>query len=504
MTLANTSLLDALEMILTKDASGVLTATRVDSAQRKLHIIDGKVVFASSLAPEGRLLDRLRAAGRLTEAQYSRALSSLQETGRKAGQILISLRLLTAEEVVAVLEEQIYGNLRVLLEDPTIPVRFLLIPDLTVEQPHPDLPVPEALFRAFAGMAPGALERHYPLSAEQCFRTAVTPWSFVHRFPFDTEAATVLSLVEAGRTAADIARFAELDLSAVTQRLFLLMYLGLIEPSTAPTSVEPTSAAGLVGESGSVAEQEAGDAETLSAYAQQLREELLGLDRRLEQMDYFQILRINENHPVQAIKESYRTLSKRLHPDMVRGSGLATEAVEIAERVYAKLSVAYDTLTDTEKRRAYLRARQTPAAARRAAATDPDTIFNNARKAITAHQYDRAAQLLANLIERFPDRSEYHYYIATAYTALRGRKREAEQELKRAIALEPTNPHYYVGLANLYRDGRITDKALIMYRTALRWDPTNRYALKAVEELEAGVKAADAGKVGSLFTRFRK
>jgi tetratricopeptide (TPR) repeat protein len=500
MSLANTSLLDALEMILTKDASGVLTATRVDSAQRKLHIIDGNVVFASSLAPEGRLLDRLRAGGRLTEAQYSRALDSLQKTGRKAGQVLISLRLLTEEEVVAVLEEQIYGNLRVLLEDPTIPVRFLPIPDLSVEQPHPDLPVPEALFQAFAGMAPGTLERHYPLEPEQCFRTAVTPWSFVHRFPFDAEAATVLSLVEAGRTAADIARLAGLEATGVAQRLFLLMYLGLIEPSTAPVAppdqvVEQTESAG--------ADQHA-EAEPLSAYAQQLREELLGLDRRLEQMDYFQILRINENHPVQAIKESYRALSKRLHPDMVRGSGLAREAVEIAERVYAKLSVAYDTLTDSEKRRAYLRARQTPATARHTSPTDADTIFGNARKAIAARQFDRAAQLLTNLIERFPERSEYHYYLATAFTGLRGRKREAEQELKRAIELEPTNPNYYVGLGNLYRDGHIWDKAVAMYRAALRWDPKNRHALKAINDIEAEAKAAELGKVGGLFTRFRK
>jgi len=503
MTLANTSLLDALEMILSKDASGVLTATRVDSAQRKLHIIDGKVVFASSLAPEGRLLDRLRAGGRLTEAQYSRALTSLQKTGRKAGQVLISLRLLTEDEVVAVLEEQIYGNLRVLLKDPTIPVRFLPIPDLCVEQPHPDLPVPDALFRAFAGMSPATLESHYPLSPDQCFRTAVTPWSFVHRFPFDTEAATLLSLVETGRTAADLARLAELDFPGVTQRLFLLMYLGLIEPSATPASLAPAYDARIEEASGS-GEEEIDEGEPLSAYAQQLREELLGLDRRLEQMDYFQILRINENHPVQAIKESFRTLSKRLHPDMVRGSGLAWEAVEIAERVYAKLSVAYDTLLDTEKRRAYLRTRQTVAGARRTSFTDPDTIFGNARKAIADHQYDRAAQLLTNLIERFPDRSEYHYYLATAFTGLRGRKREAEQELKRAIDLEPTNANYYVGLGNLYKDGSIIDKALTMYRAALRWDPKNRHALKAVRELEAGAKTAEVGRVGGLFTRFRK
>ena len=221
-------------------------------------------------------------------------------------------------------------------------------------------------------------------------------------------------------------------------------------------------------------------------------------------MDYFQILRINEHHPIQAIKESYRALSKRLHPDMVRGAGLAHEAVEIAERVYAKLSVAYDTLIDTEKRRAYLKSRQAPASARRTSAADPDTIFGNARNAIGARHFDRAAQLLTNLVERFPDRSEYHYYLATAFAGLRGRKREAEQELKRAIELEPTNPHYYVGLGNLYRDGSIRDKAVVMYRTALRWDPKNRHALKAIEELEAEVKAAEMSKVGGLFTRFRK
>ena len=139
--------------------------------------------------------------------------------------------------------------------------------------------------------------------------------------------------------------------------------------------------------------------------------------------------------------------------------------------------------------------------------TSPDAIFGNARKAISANELDRAAQLLTNLITRFPDRAEYHFYLATAFTGLRGRKREAEQEMKRAIDLEPTNANYYVGLGNLYRSGGILDKALQMYQTALRWDEKNRHARNAIKEVEAAAKAPktpDERGVGALFSRFRK
>jgi tetratricopeptide (TPR) repeat protein len=508
MSLINTSLLDALEHILTEESSGVLTTAQVDQAHRRLHIVGGKVVFASSLAPAGRLLDRLRADGRLTEAQYQQALTSLQETGRKAGQVLLTLKLFTEQEVISVLEEQIYGNLRALLEDPAIPVRFLPIRDLTVEAPHPEISLPDALFRAFDGVDIERLAERYPLDEVHCFRQSATPWTFVHRFPFDSDAATVLSLVEAGRPAGEIARLAELGLATAARHLFLLAYLGLIEPSAAPAAgKEPRqrAAASAIPATPATAVDTPPE-EALSEEARQIQEELLGLDRRLDEMDHFQVLRVNVNHPLATIKDSYRTLSKRLHPDIVRGYGLTQPMVEVAERVYAKMSVAYDILTHTDKRRAYLKQQQQQGSgpAHRPSFSDPDTIFANARKALSAGEFDRAVQLLTNLIGRFPDRSDLHFSLATAYAGMRGRKREAEQELKRAIELEPTNPNYYVGLGNLYRSGGIVDKALQMYRAALRWDGKNRYAQKAIRELETASKGQEERGVSSLLSRFRK
>jgi len=509
MNLTNTSLLDALERILTEEGSGVLTTAQVDQAHRRLHIVAGRAVCASSLAPAGRLLDRLRADGRLTKAQYDQALASLQETGRKAGQTLLTLKLFTEPEVISVLEEQIYGNLRALLEDPAIPVRFLPIRDLTVEPPHPEIPVPDALFRAFDGVDVARLAERYPLDEAQCFRPSVTPWTFVHRFPFDSDAATVLSLVEAGRPVGEIARLARLGLASAARHLFLLAYLGLIEPSAAPAATQQKSGAAAKSVTPAATET-AGDtslAESLSEEARQIQEELLGLDRRLDEMDYFQVLRVNTHHPLAAIKDSYRTLSKRLHPDMVRGYGLNQTMVEVAERVYAKMSVAYDILTHGDKRRAYLKQQQQQQGSgptQRTASTDADTIFANARKALSAGDFDRAVQLLTNLIARFPDRAEFHFSLATAYTGMRGRKREAEQAMKRAIELEPTNPSHYVGLGNLYRSGGIVDKALQMYRAALRWDAKNRHAQKAIKELEAAAKTPEERGVGSLLSRFRK
>jgi len=511
MNLTNTSLLDALERILTEEGSGVLTTAQVDQAHRRLHIIGGKVVFASSLAPAGRLLDRLRADGRLTGVQYDQALASLQETGRKAGQTLLTLKLFTEQEVISVLEEQIYGNLRALLEDPAIPVRFLPIRDLTVEPPHPEIPVPDALFRAFDGVDIERLAERYPLDEAQCFRPSVTPWTFVHRFPFDSDAATVLSLVEAGRPVGEIARLAGLGLASAARHLFLLAYLGLIEPSAAPATTAAQKTSGAAAKSAAATAPAKVDNtpvdESLSEEARQVQEELLGLDRRLDEMDYFQVLRVNQNHPLAAIKDSYRTLSKRLHPDIVRGYGLNQTMVEVAERVYAKMSVAYDILTHGDKRRAYLKQQQQQQRSgptQRTSPTDADTIFANARKALSAGEFDRAVQLLTNLIARFPDRADYHFSLATAYTGMRGRKREAEQEMKRAIELEPTNPSHYVGLGNLYRNGGIVDKALQMYRAALRWDAKNRHAQKAIKELETAAKAPEERGVGSLLSRFRK
>jgi DnaJ-class molecular chaperone len=64
--------------------------------------------------------------------------------------------------------------------------------------------------------------------------------------------------------------------------------------------------------------------------------------------DYYAILNVPPDASVSAIRRSYRALAKKLHPDVNPETGAA-------ER-FAVLAEAYETLSDTQKRRDYDRA----------------------------------------------------------------------------------------------------------------------------------------------------
>lgn len=63
-------------------------------------------------------------------------------------------------------------------------------------------------------------------------------------------------------------------------------------------------------------------------------------------MDYYKILGISEQADEEQIKQAYRRLAKKFHPDLNPGSGEAEER-------FKEVVEAYETLGDAEKRKAY-------------------------------------------------------------------------------------------------------------------------------------------------------
>lgn len=120
--------------------------------------------------------------------------------------------------------------------------------------------------------------------------------------------------------------------------------------------------------------------------------------------------------------------------------------------------------------------------------------------------YTQAADVYNRLTKLYPDKPEYYEGLAAEYMyagsyeksykvydelekkfgpsesftlnkikLLKQTKRnaEAEQEFKKLIKLNPTEPRYYTFLAEFYQDTQQNDKALDTYREVLKFDPDN-------------------------------
>lgn len=85
------------------------------------------------------------------------------------------------------------------------------------------------------------------------------------------------------------------------------------------------------------------------------RQEILALEARQDGEDLFALLGVPRGAEPAEVKRAFYELSKRLHPDRFYGRDLGSFRARI-ERAYRRLSEAHSTLTDPQKRAAYLSA----------------------------------------------------------------------------------------------------------------------------------------------------
>lgn len=65
----------------------------------------------------------------------------------------------------------------------------------------------------------------------------------------------------------------------------------------------------------------------------------------------YDCLGLSHDADVSSVKQAYRTLSKRMHPDKVKASARTKEAVKQAEKAFREISDAHENLRDPKKRR---------------------------------------------------------------------------------------------------------------------------------------------------------
>ncbi|MFW6050778.1 MAG: DnaJ domain-containing protein [Myxococcota bacterium] len=74
-------------------------------------------------------------------------------------------------------------------------------------------------------------------------------------------------------------------------------------------------------------------------------------DDRLDQLDYYALLGIDDGANVEQIKQAFRRFARTYHPD--RFAGQAPAKVARATQIYRRGSEAMQVLTDPALRRAY-------------------------------------------------------------------------------------------------------------------------------------------------------
>ena len=222
--------------------------------------------------------------------------------------------------------------------------------------------------------------------------------------------------------------------------------------------------------------------------------------------NHFEFLGVPRTATEAQVKEAYFRLARPLHPDSNRDPGL-DDLQGKREAAFHRLSQAYETLRDPQKRGRYeadldARApRRRPEPPPSSAETSPAVrteasriteaalameSVRQAEKAFKEEKYWDAIQLLEPAIPRLERNSKVkaQVLLARAYMKNPNWGRRAEELLQRVIQESPDHADAFVALGNLYRASQLKSRAQSMYRKAVQAQPGHQEALAELAALD--------------------
>lgn len=231
------------------------------------------------------------------------------------------------------------------------------------------------------------------------------------------------------------------------------------------------------------------------------------LERLTTANDYYEVIDLPASASANEIKLAYYSLARRYHPDRFHLQSGTPQHTRISS-AFARITQAYETLTDPAARSAYdaalKRTREFSGGARKARSEafasdstipfamgssnveseEAEQCFREGFAALQGRNIKLAVTQLAAAARLSPREARYRAHYGQALAASEETRRLAESELQAAIKLEPSNSTFRTMLAELYFDLNFHRRAQTELQRALALDPYDAKARALVRKLE--------------------
>jgi tetratricopeptide (TPR) repeat protein len=208
----------------------------------------------------------------------------------------------------------------------------------------------------------------------------------------------------------------------------------------------------------------------------------------LATQNHYEVLGVVQEAQPDKIKQAYYQMSKDYHPD--RYIDVTSEELKKQlETLFQRIAESYAVLSSVEQRRAYdfelverkvRRPRRTEAKP-----TGSDSRAQQGRWALKNGNPETAAVYFELAVQANPEKGKYYTLLAYALSKIPRREKEAEENYKKAMELEPSRIDNYVGLGRLYKQAGLTKQALQVFEEALAWDAEHPKILREIDQLKA-------------------
>jgi len=230
-------------------------------------------------------------------------------------------------------------------------------------------------------------------------------------------------------------------------------------------------------------------------------------------VNYYEVMELPTTASGDEIKNAYYALARRYHPDRFHLKAGTPLHGKISS-AFARITQAYETLTDANTRTTYdqamERARQFSKTTAKPAGSEPakrtvdseatettpaeaesgraEYSFREGVGALDQGRVNDAITYLAAAARLAPHDARYRAHYGRALAAGAATRRLAENEIQAAVKLEPGNAEFRTMLAELYFDLKFHRRAQTEVDRALALDPNNAPARSLLRKLEKSRK----------------
>src|SRR6266849_2087198 len=465
--------------------------------ERHLFFDGGQLVFATSSDRQDSLGEMMLREGALSQSQFEEA-ADLVKTGQRFGSAVAEMGLFTVEEVVGWVQRQLTQITSSVLGYPS--GRFYFFSSLEKNVvPEIGIPVPlgKLLLEAVRRAADLPLD-HLAADADLRIDLSPDPLLRYQAVELDDTERRLLASISHPVSAKDFLASCTIPKDSAARALYALLVLGAVisvptvenaEPhagqatqSTAPLAPAPEPPAPVAPAPEPKFPPPAEDSLDTKRFEQEIRT-LLDLAGK---STYYELLSVTATSPPELVKENFHRLARKFHPDRHMGH---SEWLDLLQDLMGRLTIAYKTLLDDQKRAAY--DKQLAAAGAFTLGQEKTEILETvddclarAKQALRARNFAGSILWLRKCVEIAPDVAKHHAMLARSLAAIPQYRQDAVRHFSLAIELDEWNTSTYFQFGELYEVMRLPWRAVPLYRRILEIDPEHTKAIERLAALE--------------------
>jgi len=468
-SLATTPLPQALRRIFLDGLNGTLRLARRDET-RNLFFEKGELRNATSSREGQKIGAFLKRRGWITDKDLAWALETVSRQGRvRLGKILVDRGLVSRSvldaEMKRLVEEIVFSTFE--WEDGEFrfePAPGILDPDVALS-----LSTAAAIVEGIRRLPESDVFRQRLGDGKQVPVLAGDPVSRYQYLPLTPQEAYLLSRVDGLLDLDALLKLGGASRAAAAKTLYALLSCGIVEwRSNASVPLET-----VVPERLNVEVSAQPDVPS-PGYAEMVRNTY----RRIDWLTHYELLGIGSEGTPDEIRIAYFERSRAFHPDLRHRPDLADCQKEL-ETVFARLRVAFETLSDARKRAEYDASINAPADLALEPSADPGARteiaaknYARARQLIEERDFHPAVEMLREAIRFVPDNAEYRYTLAQIELQNAHWIDKGLANLMEAARLAPNRQQYLREAARALLEHGRNNEAALFARRAVHLEPS--------------------------------